>query len=941
MAPPTPQNLGVTSLLQGINNGLSFLARNRGPRLDEDSSSDDDVLVASNLGENTNFGDNAQTSTVAALPSPPNNQVNKENEAVVSPTSTMAKPRKKKARTNKKKSPSKNEGPVLNHPSVDPPRRQVTNPSSMQEAFDAGYDSDGWEGPPKGTDPGELEDVEEEPVTATKPPAVTDEATEQPVHVPIDDETLQKLTVKLLKHELKIRRVPTPKGSVKKDVLQQKLREALEKCYPVYPESHWKLSAKDDMSMFAVGAWWDELKPDVNVDEPINNNFPTARAPTVPLADANMQPKPKQSFSATFDRPVFTGRDSNGGIRTRGGPKASFLDRHHLTKDSTPIDFAEAFFPMYNNTVVDHNNDPFVSMECLARNTNMRANLAFAGEALHNDNTWAGPFSVKEIRQHLGLLVLNGLSPSPSMEMKFDKSDVANYNPYVAANFGTNPVRRLRQFRGFFTCQDPMKPAPPRTRSPLFKVLPMITWIRKLGPICWECGINIGVDEQTMGFQGHHVDKLRTSYKKEGDGFQCDALCDEGFTYSVYFRNEPPPPECIRQGLSPLHARCMWLFDQLQDQCHRAWVDNLYMSARMAKAAYNTPNKVMTAGVCRTKDRGVPVSVLQDVVKKQQLPTTRGTMKASVLHGDANCPSLVVASIYDNKPVHFISLIAESIKWIEKKRKVWNNSTNKLQDVNFLRVNVNDDYNHLMNPVDIADQLRNNYRFDHWMRQKKWWWSIFLWSFGVLLTNSHLVCTRVMEEARINKRLTHYEFLLAIAKDWIDTEEEDIKVLQRRRARERRRQAAAATRSETAREETPASSTATSSSSSTETAWTKTPEKATRVNDHTLDPLKGSLRHRLYGYNFHCPQKPTIVKPICALHRWALGRSGGCKRGQKIVCCSECKIHLCIDCFHAFHTVRELPKMKTNLKEKFEKAKSKQSADISKQRAGSYPIVDI
>ena len=41
----------------------------------------------------------------------------------------------------------------------------------------------------------------------------------------------------------------------------------------------------------------------------------------------------------------------------------------------------------------------------------------------------------------------------------------------------------------------------------------------------------------------------------------------------------------------------------------------------------------------------------------------------------------------------------------------------------------------------IADQLCVFYRLDHWMRNKKWWWSITImfWSLGVTLTNSYVV----------------------------------------------------------------------------------------------------------------------------------------------------------------------------------------------------------
>lgn len=411
---------------------------------------------------------------------------------------------------------------------------------------------------------------------------------------------------------------------------------------------------------------------------------------------------------------------------------------------------------MYTNKEVDANGDPHLSMECIAQKTNMRANMAFAGEAMYTD--WSGPFTIKEIRQHIGLYVLNGLGPLPGLERKFNPEDAANYNPFVSSNFGSNAVNQLQQFKAFMMLQDPLKAVPNQQASPLFKVLSMIKWIRRLGPLSWECGIDLGLDKQTIGFQGHHVNKLWINYKKEGDGFHCDALCDAGFTFSVFFRNKLPPAHYTRAGYSPLHARSLWLFDRLQDKLHHCWVDNLYMSAKFAKAAFNGRNKVMTAGVTRTVDRGVPQCVIQDVVDKKIVTTTRGTINAAVLEGDKDCPQLVSMSIYDTKPVHFISLVAESVQWVKKQRCVWNKVNNRMEMITLLQVNVNNDYNFKMNAVDIADQLRNNYRMDHWLQQRKWWWSIFIWGVGVLLTNSYVVYRGVMEinNIPVGQRLTHY-----------------------------------------------------------------------------------------------------------------------------------------------------------------------------------------
>ena len=70
----------------------------------------------------------------------------------------------------------------------------------------------------------------------------------------------------------------------------------------------------------------------------------------------------------------------------------------------------------------------------------------------------------------------------------------------------------------------------------------------------WRMGRDISGDEQTLGFLGRHADKLQITYKAEGDGFQCNALCDSGYTWTFPPRNMPAPKKWIRLGFSPLHS---------------------------------------------------------------------------------------------------------------------------------------------------------------------------------------------------------------------------------------------------------------------------------------------------------------------------------------------------------------------------------------------------
>jgi len=186
----------------------------------------------------------------------------------------------------------------------------------MEKVFDQGYDSCGWAGPPRGTLCDEAEEVAEESLLvgqitneegsgttkeATKTAKATTASIPEPRHVDIDDKTLGNLTVAMSKHELTIRKVSF-RGLGNKKKLQERLTGALAKKVPVYSSDTLKkdkdkqTSSKkkpDDMSAFVIGAKWKLLTPDIDVGEPVNESVADARALTVPLKDANIQPKPK------------------------------------------------------------------------------------------------------------------------------------------------------------------------------------------------------------------------------------------------------------------------------------------------------------------------------------------------------------------------------------------------------------------------------------------------------------------------------------------------------------------------------------------------------------------------------------------------------------------------------------------------------------------------
>jgi len=505
----------------------------------------------------------------------------------------------------------------------------------------------------------------------------------------------------------------------------------------------------DEVKGFAPGAYWKTLTQNpIPVPEPENPGFKNARAPTVPEEEGHIAAPIKYHYDEKFDRPVFKGKlkekvllrngrqkktpDGKDESREipyeKGRPDPNFVKKQKLTCNAHPSVFFDIFVPFKTNTYNRAGRGEFPSIAAWTKYTNSKAMLANAGPGgqVYPDFR---PFTMREIRQHLGIYILQGLNPSPRIEMKFkpDFADVVHGSNLCFNAFGPNAERRHRHFKCFFGVQDPLIQTPPRKKDPNWKVRPLFKWMNYLMPRAWLVGRVFSTDEQTMGFQGHHADKKRITYKDEGDGFQGDALCQDGWTHQIFMRNDPAPKEFIRLGLSPLHSRVLWLFGCLKADYHVCGVDNLYTSAKFCRVSY-VKAKVLLNGVTRTGSRGLPKSVLQDTKKKKSdILLARGTVKAAVLIGDPACPNLVAASVYDTKPVHFLSTVCESIRWIEKERLVFNADTGKTEMIKFLRLGINDFYNNSMGHVDLSDQLRNQYRFDHWLRMRKWWWALFLW----------------------------------------------------------------------------------------------------------------------------------------------------------------------------------------------------------------------
>jgi hypothetical protein len=243
----------------------------------------------------------------------------------------------------------------------------------------------------------------------------------------------------------------------------------------------------------------------------------------------------------------------------------------------------------------------------------------------------------------------------------------------------------------------------------------------------------------------------------------------------------------------------------------------------------------------------------------------------------------------------FLTTCAEHLQWIEKSKNVFNPAEGHCTLMRFLRPKVTDDYNMGMNGVDVADQLRNQYRVDHWMRKRKWWWSIWWWGIQVLLVNSYLLykTAQILVWKKNPKSvMTQYDFRYKLVMAWFG-------VLQ-----------APSTRKRLFEDSSISMSTSTSTAPSSI-------KRAKHVNDSSLDPSMGSLRDRLSS-EYHYIEPSKSKDPVCSLCRWANTSKGSDRmesrvRGKSIGSCDKCGVNLCLKCFKPFHTIGNVGKLRSEV----------------------------
>ena len=72
-------------------------------------------------------------------------------------------------------------------------------------------------------------------------------------------------------------------------------------------------------------------------------------------------------------------------------------------------------------------------------------------------------------------------------------------------------------------------------KDPFWKICILLCQLNNQSKMMWMTGTHVSVDEQTIALKGWSSMKLQILYKKEGDRFQCDAICDHGYLQKHFF----------------------------------------------------------------------------------------------------------------------------------------------------------------------------------------------------------------------------------------------------------------------------------------------------------------------------------------------------------------------------------------------------------------------
>ena len=307
--------------------------------------------------------------------------------------------------------------------------------------------------------------------------------------------------------------------------------------------------------------------------------------------------------------------------------------------------------------------------------------------------------TVEEMRAFFGMQIVMGYHALPCIRDYW--STDPTFGVYYIANI--MPLKRFEELRAYlhFNDNDLMKPRDHPHHDRAFKIRPVLDHFNK----CFIAGMSAteeqAIDEHMIKFKGHNILRQYVKGKPVQWGFKLWCRCDSKtgylFQFDLYTGKKS---NNIEHGLG--EGVVLTLTEQIRGLYCQVYIDNFFNSPQLQ---YNLlQNGILSAGTVRISRKNLP--------KSELLPSDKEMAKGDMVCMSSN--NIFFTKWMDNKAVHMLSNFLGTDPISQTHRK----SKGTAEKVAINCPAVVREYNKHMGGVDLMDQKKVTYQFDHRSKYK-------------------------------------------------------------------------------------------------------------------------------------------------------------------------------------------------------------------------------
>ncbi len=332
---------------------------------------------------------------------------------------------------------------------------------------------------------------------------------------------------------------------------------------------------------------------------------------------------------------------------------------------------------------------------------------------------------------------------------------------------GFMKFKRFQQIHRYFTLRD--KSVHPRQEGETFAwpVEPIAATVKQNCSTLWFPSSHLAIDEAMIPYCGRTKHKVKLPNKPIPEGYKVWALGDSGYIYDWLWHSRiDGPEEIFEKGmevdrissegeltkilLAPTFALIIRLAQRLR-RVHKScifclFLDNLFLNVNVAQALLAL--RICCTGTTRKNAQGIPSWLI--TLKQHNSALVWNSALAEIVE------STLCFLWQDNNAVLGITTAHpfrnDTVLRLRKRPSPTSTNARIVRPVfgdlpaKWLRIpRAIDDYNHYMNGVDRANQLRRNFTA-HRPYERRTWRPLWYYILDVCITNSYLIWKRPIEE---------------------------------------------------------------------------------------------------------------------------------------------------------------------------------------------------